>query len=38
MWKQVRIAVPAITVIVTWFTVVTLGFGSHLWPLLAIVP
>jgi len=25
----------AITAFVIWFAVVTLGFGSHLWPLLA---
>ena len=36
MWKQVRIAAPAIAVVVTWFTVVTLGFGSQLWPLLVV--
>ena len=35
MWEQIRIAVPAITVTVIWLAVVTLGFGSHVWPLLA---
>jgi hypothetical protein len=35
MWKKIRIAASAITVIAIWFTVVTVGFGSQLWPLLA---
>jgi len=35
MWEKFRIAVVTIAVFVIWFTVVTLGFGSHLWPLLA---
>jgi hypothetical protein len=35
MRKKIRIAAMATTMIVIWFTVVTLGFGSHLWPLLA---
>jgi hypothetical protein len=35
MWERIRITAAAITTVVLWFTVVTLGFGSHLWPLLA---
>jgi hypothetical protein len=35
MWKGVRSAAMAITVIVVWFTVIALGFGSQLWPVLA---
>jgi hypothetical protein len=35
MWEKIRIAAMAITTIVIWFTVVTLGFGSQFWPLLA---
>jgi hypothetical protein len=27
----------AVTVIAIWFTVVTLGFGSYVWPLLVSV-
>jgi hypothetical protein len=38
MWEKVRISSMAVTVVAVWFTVVTLGFGSHLWPLLASVP
>jgi hypothetical protein len=35
MWEKIRIAAMAITAFVIWFAVVTLGFGSQLWPLLA---
>jgi len=35
MWERIRITALAITATVIWFAVVTLGFGSHLWPLLA---
>jgi hypothetical protein len=28
----------AAAVVAIWFMVVTLGFGSHLWPLLSSVP
>ena len=34
MWKKIRTATAASTVIAVWFAVVTLGFGGHLWPLL----
>jgi hypothetical protein len=34
MWYEIRTAAMPITVIVIWFTVVTLGFGSQVWPLL----
>jgi hypothetical protein len=37
MWQTTRITATAVTVIIIWFAVVTLGFGSHLWPLLADV-
>jgi len=36
MWEEVRTSAIAITVIVIWFTVVILGFASHMGPLLAI--
>ena len=28
----------AAAVVAIWFSVVTLGFGSHLWPLLESMP
>jgi hypothetical protein len=37
MWKEIRTAAGAIAVIVIWFTVVTLGLASQMWPLLASV-
>jgi hypothetical protein len=38
MWKTIRTNSIAVTVVAIWFTVVTLGFGSHLWPLLVSAP
>jgi hypothetical protein len=35
MWEKVRITAMGVTAFVVWFTVVTLGFGSQLWPLVA---
>jgi hypothetical protein len=35
MLEKIRIAALGITAFVIWFTVVTLGLGSQLWPLLA---
>jgi hypothetical protein len=32
---EIRIATLGIAAIVVWFAVVTLDFGSQLWPLLA---
>ena len=34
MWKTICNNSMAVTVVAIWFTVVTLGFGSHVWPLL----
>jgi hypothetical protein len=33
MWKEIRTAAIPITMIVIWYVVVTLGFGSQVWPL-----
>ena len=38
MWKTMRTNSIAVTVVAIWFTVVTLGFGSYVWPLLVSVP
>jgi hypothetical protein len=35
MLEKIRIGAMATTAVVIWFTVVTLGFGTQLWPLLA---
>jgi hypothetical protein len=35
MWRKVRIAAMAISAYVLWSAMVTLGFGGHLWPILA---
>ena len=38
MWERVRIGALGVTAFVIWFAVVTLGFGSHVWPLFEIAP
>ena len=38
MWKTICTDTMATTVMVLWFAVVILGFGSHVWPLLKGVP
>jgi hypothetical protein len=35
MSEKVRTSTMAIATIVAWFMIVTLGFGSQFWPLLA---
>ena len=37
MWETIRSSSMAATVVAIWFTVVLLGFGSHVLPLFASV-
>jgi hypothetical protein len=35
MREKIRVAAMVVSAFVIWFSVVMLGFGSQLWPLLA---